>query len=93
MKRYTIGLITGILLTASCVMFMAAKDNQPGRYIRYSNILSGELLDVLDTQKGIMTVRFTKTGKGTSMDIIKGKIRYQDPREDWGEWKDMNDKK
>jgi hypothetical protein len=74
-------------------MFMAAKDNQPGRYIRYTNIDSGVLLDVLDTQTGIMTVLTTKTGEGMSIDIINGKIRHQDSGEDWGEWKDMKDKK
>ncbi|SVC74785.1 uncharacterized protein METZ01_LOCUS327639 [marine metagenome] len=34
MKRYTIGLITGILLTASAVMFMGSvQNNQNGEVI------------------------------------------------------------
>ena len=91
MKRYTTGLITGILLTASCVMFMAAKNNEVGRYARYSNNLSPQMLDVFDTQTGIMTARFLTTGEGNEIDIINGKIRYQVSGEDWGEWKVIKD--
>ena len=61
MKRYTIGLITGILLTASAFMFMgAAPQNEIGRYqISLTNI-EGESWDkrhalmesVIDTKTG-----------------------------------------
>jgi len=87
MKRYTIGLITGILLTASCVMFMGAKDNEVGRYVRYFREDTNIGWDILDTQTGIMTVRFIDTGEGMSHDIINGKIRKMEPGKDWSEWK------
>ena len=54
MKRYTIGLITGILLTASALTFVAAtqsddRGNRPGRYQGMANQNS---VFLLDTQTG-----------------------------------------
>jgi len=48
MKRYTTGLITGILLTASAFMFMGAvQNNQDGRYQVF---FKNTLLHMVDTQ-------------------------------------------
>jgi len=54
MKQYTIGLITGILLTASAFMFMGAtqsddRGNRPGRWQGMAN---NKNVFLLDTQTG-----------------------------------------
>mgnify|MGYP001165407413 CR=1 FL=1 len=51
MKRYTIGLITGILLTASIVMFMGASQAKSNRIGRYQlTAVSEHNYIILDTQ-------------------------------------------
>ena len=55
MKRYTIGLITGILLTASAVIFMGAnsKDKEVGRYQVSTSAWDGFVYySILDTKDG-----------------------------------------
>ena len=48
MKRYSIGLITGILLTASAVMFMGATrgDSEIGRYDGFAAYEKKWMIDI-----------------------------------------------
>ena len=48
MKRYTIGLITGILLTASAFMFMGETQTRVGRFVPSTGLW------VIDTVTGDM---------------------------------------
>ena len=56
MKRYTIGIITGILLTASAFMFMGAnnqKSNENGKYQIITFTYTGmNQIAMLDTRNG-----------------------------------------
>ena len=51
MKRYTIGLVSGILLTASSIMFLGAKEVKSNRIGRYQlSVVSDSNYIILDTQ-------------------------------------------
>ena len=60
-------------------MFMAAKDNQRGRYINYS----GREFSVLDTQTGVIN-----TLGVLEYDVPNGKRRTKDNGV-WSEWQDV----
>ena len=65
MKRYTIGIITGILLTASAFMFMGAnnqKSNENGRYQIITFTYTGmNQIAMLDTRNGDLYLSQGKT--------------------------------
>jgi len=65
MKRYTIGIITGILLTASAFMFMGAnnqKSNENGKYQIITFTYTGmNQIAMLDTRNGDLYLSQGKT--------------------------------
>ena len=73
MKQYTIGLVTGCLLTASALMFMGAKenDNQVGRHQMaiFPGVDGGTVYRLVDTTNGqrykhfVLSNSWKKTGK------------------------------
>lgn len=90
MKRYTIGLITGILLTASCVMFIGAKDNQRGRYVKYIVDRQNSIHSVLDTQTGIIHTLTIDSGMLNKTDILNGRVMTKvNGLKEWSEWKEF----
>ena len=71
MKRYTIGLITGILLTASAVIFMGAKksnlDFVPGTFQAFSMGTNNYLVDTRDGRLfGMVAGQWTAVGQPLS---------------------------
>ena len=104
MKRYTIGLITGILLTASAVMFMGSvQNNQNGRYVDYSSVAFTALSIVeeamvfsgLDTKSGDVIANILGDDLETEIQfkhyLVSGKTtgRVKEDGE-WSEWADPN---
>ena len=66
MKRYTIGLITGILLTASAFMFMGAqtKVQEVGRFQVTSTAWQGYVFySIFDTKLGYITKEWKRETK------------------------------
>ena len=80
MKRYTIGLITGILLTASAFMFMGATTNQNHTHdateIEYSSYDYGDyvVLEGTGIYDGVYKVKDTMSPRFTNrVDILRSR--------------------
>jgi len=103
MKRYTTGLITGILLTASAVMFMGSvQNNQNGRYAEYSNtafsaftLVEGQIVfSGLDTKTGdvifnVMDDDNVSIELQIKHNLVNGESMGRTKKHgEWSEWKE-----
>ena len=101
MKRYTTGLITGILLTASAMMFMGAvQNNQNGRYVDYSSaafsafsLVEGQIVFTgLDTKSGDVIANIVDDEIQAELqfkhNLVSGKTAVRMIKDgEWTEWK------
>ena len=102
MKRYTTGLITGILLTASAVMFMGSvQNNQNGRYVEYSSMVftafsiveEAMVFSGLDTKSGDVIANIVGDNLQTELqfkhNLVSGKTTGRVIVDgEWSEWAD-----